>query len=365
MKLTLIVILAIAMGALTTSSTRALTQAGTAAAAGLASIGPLTFAPDGTLFAGDTAGAAIFALDLAAHGTSTAAGAADVQALDQKIAAALGTGPREIRITDLAIHPRSRHAFVSVMRGQGAKSAPALFRIDGAGAIAAVPLATLKSSRVSLPNAPVGGASAFQEMQRQESITDMAFVNGTLWVAGLSNEEFSSKLRGIPYPFKAADRGASVEIYHGSHGMWETMSPVYTFVPYTILGNPYFIASYLCTPLVSFPVSALKPGAKVRGTTIAELGNQNRPIDMIVYSKGGTEFVLMSNDARGVMKMPTAAFTNAPPIERPVRAETAGVKYETIAAMRGITELDKLDAERAAVIARGSAGLDLRILPLP
>jgi hypothetical protein len=30
-------------------------------------------------------------------------------------------------------------------------------------------------------------------------------------------------------------------------------------------------------------VSSLTPGAKVRGTTIAELGAGNRPIDMVVY----------------------------------------------------------------------------------
>ncbi len=365
MKLMALAVATLALSMSSASSMRAVAQSPAVTALAPASIGPLTFAPDGTLFAGDTTGASIFAFDLAAHASGGAAGAAPVDALDQKLAAALGAAARDIRITDLAVHPRSLNAFVSVMRGQGAKSAAALFRIDGAGAVTVVPLQSLKSSKVSLTNVPAGGSSPFQEMQRQEAITDMAFVNGQLWVAGLSNEEFSSKLRGIPYPFKAADRGTSVEVYHGSHGAWETMSPVYTFVPYTILGNPYFIASYLCTPLVTFPVSALKPGAKVRGTTIAELGNQNRPIDMIVYSKGGADFVLMSNDARGVMKMPASAFTNAKPIERPVPADTAGVKYETIASMRGVTELDRLDADRAIVIARGTGGLDLRVLPLP
>ena len=39
------------------------------------------------------------------------------------------------------------------------------------------------------------------------TITDMAYVNGNLLVAGLSNEEWSSSLRSIPYPFKDADEG--------------------------------------------------------------------------------------------------------------------------------------------------------------
>ena len=364
LRLILLTTLVVASGIVAASSNRAAAQA-----PAIASIGPLTFAPDGTLFAADTAGASIVAFDLGGQ-TAGPAGAANVDALDQKLAAALGGTPGDIRITDLAVHPASRNAFVSVMRQQSKAAAPALFRIDGAGAVTAVPLASLQSSRVALPNAPPAGGALYQEMQRQESITDMAFVaggaagTGTLWVAGLSNEEFSSKLRGIAYPFKTADRGTSVEIYHGSHGAWETEAPIYAFIPHTIQGQPYFIASYLCTPLVTFPASALKPGAKVRGTTIAELGNGNRPLDIILYNKAGSDYLLMSNNARGVMKMPASAFTNAPPIERMI-PDTAGVKYETIASLRGVTELDRLDAERAVVIARGTAGMDLRVLPLP
>ncbi len=99
-----------------------------------------------------------------------------------------------------------------------------------------------------------------------------------------------------------------MEIYHGSHGQFETRSPVYTFVPYKVNGETNLIAGYLCTPLVKFPVSGLQPGAKVMGTTIAELGNRNRPLDMILYKKNGKEFLLMSNNSRGVMKIPTDNF---------------------------------------------------------
>ena len=51
------------------------------------------------------------------------------------------------------------------------------------------------------------------------------------------------------------------------------------------------------------PVSELKAGNKVKGTTIAELGNRNRPLDMIVYTKDGKHFILMANSSRGVMKL--------------------------------------------------------------
>jgi len=97
----------------------------------MASIGPLTFGPDGTLFAADNQGAAIFALDLGAQATSGAPGAKGLDALDEKLAALLGTGAREIAITDLAVHPKTRQAYVSAMRGQGAGASPTLSASTG------------------------------------------------------------------------------------------------------------------------------------------------------------------------------------------------------------------------------------------
>jgi hypothetical protein len=169
----------------------------------------------------------------------------------------------------------------------------------------------------------------------------------------------------VAYPFNKADAGTSVEIYHGNHQQLETRSPVYAFIPYSINNQPYIIGAYLCTPLVKFPVSSLAPGTKFRGTTIAELGAGNRPIDMILYQKNGKEFLLMSNTSRGVMKIPTEGFGSATPITAPVTAETAGVSYETIKTMTGIQQLDKLDAAHSVVIAQANGGLNLTAVDLP
>ena len=112
-------------------------------------------------------------------------------------------------------------------------------------------------------------------------------------------------------------------------------------------------------------MSSLKPGGKVMGTTIAELGNGNRPIDMIVYKKDGKEFLLMSNTSRGVMKIPTDRFASEPGIKAPVR-EKAGIAYETIESLKGIEQLDLLDAAHSLVLARSAEGaLNLQAVPLP
>ena len=102
----------------------------------MSSIGPLTFGPDGTLFAADNSGAAIFSLDLGAQAEGGVPGAKAIDGLDTTLAGLLGTGAREIQITDLAVHPKTKNAYVSVMRGQGAgatrrssaSTAPARFR---------------------------------------------------------------------------------------------------------------------------------------------------------------------------------------------------------------------------------------------
>jgi hypothetical protein len=87
---------------------------------------------------------------------------------------------------------------------------------------------------------------------------------------------------------------------------------------------------------------------------------------MIVYNKGGQDFILMSTNMRGVLKAPTASFGDVAPILTPVQVEDrVGVVPETIAALTGIEQLDKLDETRAIVLARTDLTLDLRAIALP
>ena len=357
-----VVVLMIAVTGLNPVAPSAAGPADTAAA--LQSIGPLAFGPNEVLFAADTQGATIYAFELGTAAERGAAGTKDVQGIDQKIAALLGTDAAAVTITDLAVHPRTKNSFIAVMRGQGVDAKPALVRVDGDGKLEPIALDLLKHTKAALPNAPAQPTGQVRRNPRADSVTDMAFVNGKLIVAGLSNEEFASKLRTIAYPFSTVEPGTSVEIYHGNHGALETRSPVYTFVPYTVNNAPHLIAGYLCTPLVKFPMSALSGTEKVVGTTIAELGAGNRPLDMIVYKKDGREYLLMSNTNRGVMKIPTAEFGSAKPITARVGG-TAGVPYETIATMTGVMQMDLLDAQRTIVIARDGSTVTLQAVSLP
>jgi hypothetical protein len=332
--------------------------------AALASAGPLAFGPDGILFVGDTRGATLWALDTADR--APGAGKINVSGLQDKVAAMLGTTADQVAINDLIVNPLSRKAYLSVSRGRGPEATPVILRLDATGKLEELSLENVKHSKVTLSNAPAADAKDGRgNSLRTEAITDLHYVDGKVFLAGLSNEEFASKLRSVTFPFSSPDGGTSVEIYHGAHGQWETRSPVRTFVPYEIQKEAHLLAAYTCTPLVKFPVKDLKPGSKLVGTTIAELGNRNRPLDMIVYKKDGGEFVLMSNSSRGIMKMSTKGIEGHGPITERVDG-TKGLAYETIAEWKGVEQLDKLDEESALLLTRAEGGaLDLKTVALP
>jgi len=320
------------------------------------SAGPLAFGPKGVLFAGDPLGAQIFAIGVNTAQTTPIGGDFKLEGVDGKVAAVLGTQASDIKIVDVAVEPGTNVAYLSVSRGSGPSAEPAIIRVDGKGNVTALPTDKVQYAKVSIANAPAADAKDKKgQSLRTTAITDLAYVDGKLFIAGLSNEEFASKLRSIEFPFKSADTGASVEILHTAHGAAiETRSPVRTFVPFNVGGEPQILAAYTCTPLVTFPVSSLKAGEKVRGKTVAELGNRNQPLDMIVYEKGGKQYLLLANSSRGVMKITTDGIDKQDLKEAVRDGGKAGLPYETIASLEGTEQLDKLGTSNALVLSKGT-----------
>jgi hypothetical protein len=331
----------------------------------LQSAGVLAFGPDGILFVGDSQGAKVFALDTGDRVAGS--GKVDIEGVNEKIAAMLGTSADQVLINDMAVNPVSKKVYLSVSRGLGPEAAAVIVHVDSAGKIAELALDNIKYDSVEIGNAVAADAKDRRgNSLRMQSITDLHYVDGQVFIAGLSNEEFSSNLRSVAFPFSGTDAGSSVEIFHGAHGRWETNSPVRTFVPYEVQAETNLLAAYTCTPLVRFPVSKLKPGTKVVGTTIAELGNRNRPLDMIIYKQGGADQLLMTNSSRGVMKMAMSGIEKYDAITEPVEGEKKGLPYETVDKLKGIEQLDRLDEGNAIVLARAESGsLDLKTIPLP
>jgi hypothetical protein len=321
-------------------------QAGTAE---IGSAGPIAFGPDGILFVADNAAARIWAADVADPGPQAGPEPFDLESIDVKVASFLGVEASDIVIRDLAVHPVSHHAYLSVQRGRGDAARAVLVRVSGLdGAVTEVTLDGVPLASVELDDAPapdderlditlpVGdegedvtyGDRTFRLLRqpiRTATVTDMAYVDGMLLIAGLSSEEFSSRLRRVPFPFQAGAAGSSLEIFHVSHGKWETAAPIRAFVPYE--GGASILATYTCTPVVHFSLADLQPGAKAVGRTVAELGPVNQPLDMVAFRSGGQEYLLVANSAHGLVKIDCRDIDAQEPLTEPHKPY--GVPRET------------------------------------
>jgi len=328
----------------------------------LQSGGPLAFGPSGILFIGDPKAAKVYAVnteDEKGKGNSF-----DVSNLNGKISSALDSDG--INVVDLAVNPETGNAFLSIT--SGGKSG--IVRVTPDGTVAPLNLDKIANASVSLPNAPedkVVQRGRRKSNPRSNSITDLAYTAGRILVAGLATGDAPSSVREFDFPFTKAANGFRVEIFHAAHGRSEDYAPIQTFVPFNIGGEPSLLAGYTCTPLVKIPIKKLASEDMVQGTTIAELGNRNRPLDMIVYNQHGKAFVLMANSARGVMKISTDNMENAKPLtERVSNGGVAGQSYETIDELTGVVQLDKLDDAHALVVIQPETGsMSLKSIDLP
>jgi hypothetical protein len=320
------------------------------------SLGVMAFGADNTLFIGDSDQGSILALNI--EDAKPASGAIELVGVDKKIAQVLGVTPADIIVRDLAVHPVSHNVYLTVTRGRGESATPVLLRVtrDPANPIEEVSLDKVRYTRAQIPNAPA--ATAGGRNPRTFTVTDLAFAEGQLYVAGLSNEEFSSSFRKIPYPFKEKLETTTLEIYHVSHGRNETQSPVMTFVPQKINGKSYILAAYTCTPLVAFELESLKNGQHVFGRTVADLGAGNQPIDMISFTHDGKPMILIANSRHPLMRVDLNDVAKAPALTSPTK--DMGISYVKLTPP-GIRQLADLDAANVVVLQAAADGsLDLR-----
>lgn len=336
-------------------------------AADLKSARSLTFNPEGILFVGDSMGAAVFAIDVKDETKDTESKPVAIKDIDKKIASLLGITPDSVAINDMATHPSSQNVYLAVSRGRGADAVPVILRANRSGSIEEVSLANVQFSKAALKNAP-GPEEKTQRgaNKRALSITDIAFSEGQLFVSGLSNEEFASSVRRIPFPFKEDGASNTLEIFHAAHNKFETHAPIETFLPYRLKGQPHLLASYTCTPLAAFPLAELQSKKHVRGVTLAELGGGNRPLDMIAYKKNGKDYVLIANSSRTLISLAAEDMEKAQPLTTGVDVayKSAGVGYLSIAEV-GVLQLDNLNTDYVVVIQRDiqTGALNLRSLP--
>ncbi len=331
----------------------------------LRSAGPITFGPEGILFVADNGAATVFAVDVADPGPAAGADPFDLDDVDARIGSFLGCEAGDVTIRDIAVHPASHNVYVSVQRGRGADSQAVLVRIGQLdGTVDEVSLTDVPLARTSITDAP-GEDDAREDITlplgdegeelnigertirilrrpiRTSTVTDMGYVDGALLVAGLSNEEFSSKLRRIPFPFRddpAAIADNNLEIFHVSHGKWETAAPIRAFVPYE--NGRSILATYTCTPVVHFPLTELTPGTKTVGRTVAELGAVNQPLDMVSFVDDGEEYLLVANSAHGLVKIACRDIDSQAALTEPTEPTGVARKTEELTGVRRLANLN-------------------------
>jgi len=329
---------------------------------GIKSISALAFGPDGILFIGDSKSASVFAIDTKDKTVTDKAANVEIKNIDVKIAASLGTEVKNIKIKDIAVNPVSKKRYCAVENVDGT---PVLLKLEGE-TIQPVSLKDIEFSASSIANVPGEDQKDNRGRSLRESvISDLNFENGSVMLSGISNQEFSSTFRVIPFPFTDKQQQSSLEIYHAAHGRYETNSPIRTFTTTTLNGKKYLVASYTCTPLVLFAMDELQPGKHVKGRTVGEFGAGNSPIDMITVKKGDNSFLVMANSSRPVMRVnykKIAAYEGSLTEQVKESFSTAGVDFVTLPVVN-VLQMDKLDDSKVLILQRRSNGdLDLSTL---
>ncbi len=320
----------------------------------LKSAGALAFGPEGILFVADTRGGAIYALDVKDTQRDTSSVAFELKSIDKALGSFLGISASDVVINDMIVHAASQNIYLSVSRGRSADATAVLIKVDRNKNISEVKTDNILFSKADLANLPgPEEKTRWGESKRAMAITDLQYYDGDLYVAGLSNEEFASRLRSMKFPFKANQSSTSVEVFHTSHNRYETHAPIETMLPLTLNNQPSILAGYGCAPLAKFSVADLKSQKHVKGATLAELGGGSRPLDMITYKKNGENFVLIANSNRTVFKMKVSDIEKSQPLTTPVDGifVSSGTPFVATGYI-GVLHIDNLNSKYIAAVQR-------------
>ena len=352
-------------------------------------IGRMSFAKQGILLIADTGNGSVVAIDTGDTGPAKAL-KKRVDSVDKLVGGALGTNAAGVQIVDMAVNQLSGRIYLSVIRKQDGINA--LLTIDATGKVGAVDLAKARHVRITLP----GNGKA-----KVSNVTGVKLAGSRVLAAGQSGREFASKIYSIPLPLEHGNSAAvySTETFHVAHGRWETRAPIQSFIPVQEKGKTFIVGSFACTPIAKFPVDGLKNGAKVKGTSVVELGSGNRPVDMFVYKKSGKNWLVTNTDrfhhrnpnrrfgpsqywgCRIDMKYLGATETNEQAARRVVKylgAKDTDVKstrrfskqkgpegMEVIDILFGVKHIDQYDNDKVVVLRDNKGQLDLEPAVLP
>lgn len=313
----------------------------------------LEFADANTLFVADSDGAKIYAYTLPDAAPATESRGYNLVGLGAQLAKQLKINPFGISYHDIAVHPGSKETYISMSIRSGDEKSPLVVRVNQDGTITPLDLATQSSTSFKLGDTPDDSVTFWRDIPASNfTVTDMDYVDGSLFVAGLSTGEFSSTLRQVPYPFDGKASASSIEMFHTVHNQTETRAPIRAMSVMDLNGRQTVVAAYTCTPLVTIPSADLVDGTHVIAKTVAELGYGNTPLEVLHFTAPNDqnqpeEYVLVINKERDADLMRVADLATASTSEglsKPVLWGDAGVQT-TARPLGAILQADDQDEQ--------------------
>jgi hypothetical protein len=341
---------------------------------GLKSIEAINFAPNGVLLIGDGKGKQIVAVETG-DTTPLKWTRTELANIKDELAGRLGAAGKDIEIKKIAVNPASHTAYFAVRMLTTKKDL--VLTLDGNGKMKEFALDNVKHVAVPLP-----------ADQNVNSITGITWAGDRVLVTALASEAFANKCYSIMAPLAkdAACGSFSTETYHVAHGKWETNAPIRTVMPYEENGKKYLVGAFLCTPIVKYSLDDMQPNAKVKGTSVIELGQGNTPQSMFAYQKDGKKYILMNAMRMGQMQKsnpvgPSEYWTAK--VDLTILEETQLVntkalwrtkgkantsetdRAQVVPTFHGVMQMCQLDGERALVLRKDDKGVNLQVLTLP
>lgn len=149
----------------------------------------LEFGMDDTLFVGDSNAGVIYAFDLPEdYRARKEASPYNLLDVDGLVRDELGAEFGSVIYHDLAVHPVSRDAFVSVTFRKKRKERSSVLAIDRDGSVREIDFSKASSTSFSIPDAADASVTFWRDIPAPTlTITDLDFVDGELFVSGISN----------------------------------------------------------------------------------------------------------------------------------------------------------------------------------
>ncbi|KZN61229.1 hypothetical protein [Pseudoalteromonas luteoviolacea] len=330
----------------------------------------LEFANSNTLFVADSDLGQIFAYSLPSAPSTKTSESYNLEGAGTKIASLLNVSPTAVNYHDIAIHPTSKEAYISVSYLSANQKVSAVIKANQKGEFTKVNLNKYKHTVKALTKTADNAVKFWRDIPATTlTITDLDYVDGTLYVSSLSNGEFASTLRKVEYPFSDSDTSSNIEIYHTVHNQTETRAPIRAMEVINLDGVETVVAAYTCTPLVTIPTSSLSDGAHVKGKTIAELGYGNTPLDVIHFTatdhtQKQEDFVLVINKERSADLIRVADLTKANKaqgLSTPEMWAKAGVPTRPVP-LSGVLQAADQDAQFIATLKRNITTGDIDLV---